>query len=231
MKYGNLIVFGASSGLGKAVSEHLIDKCENLFTISRRDPKVGNWIKTDLTKNEDIIRLSKQVENITIDGLLYLGGTWEENAFTSDYDFRICTDQEIENVITVNLIAPIKVVKYLLPNLEKSKNAKIVLMGALSGLDNFPSPEVANSSSKFGLRGVVHSLRQTLSSSEMGVTVINAGNIGTPEVLEDLKNSNLDESNAIPIADYLKIIELILTLSKNTTLKEIDLPNTKGKSA
>ncbi|MFS4418794.1 SDR family NAD(P)-dependent oxidoreductase [Maribacter sp. 2307ULW6-5] len=231
MKHGNIIVFGASSGLGKAVAEYLADKCENLFTVSRRDPKVGNWIKTDLTKNEEIIQLAKGLEKTKIDGLLYLGGTWEEHAFTSDYDFKTSTDRDIDNVISVNLIAPIKVVKYLLPNLEKSENAKVVFMGALSGLDNFPSPEVANSSSKFGLRGAVHSLRQTLNSYEIGVTVINAGNIGTPEVLQDLKNSNLDESNAIPIADYLRIIELILTLSKDTTIKEIDLPNTKGKSA
>ena len=184
-----------------------------------------------MTKSEDINHLSEKLGKVPIDGLLYLGGTWEENAFTSDYDFKTSSDNDIENVINVNLVAPIKVVRNLLPNLEKSKNAKIVLMGALSGLDNYPSPEVANSSSKFGLRGVAHSLRHTLNALEIGITVINAGNIATLEVLEDLRNSNLDESNAIPMNDYLSIIELILNLTKNTTIKEIDLPNTKGRNA
>ncbi len=190
------------------------DNCENLYTVSRRNPNIGKWIKTDLSNSEEIVNLTEKLKGITVDGLLYLGGTRENNAFTKEYDFKNCSDNYIENVIKVNLIAPIKIVKYLLPNLEKSTNSKIILMGALSGLDNFPSTEVANSSSKFGLRGVAHFLRQTLNSLEIGITVINAGNIATPEVLDDLQNSSLDESNAIPIYDYLNIIELILNLNK-----------------
>jgi NAD(P)-dependent dehydrogenase (short-subunit alcohol dehydrogenase family) len=71
--------------------------------------------------------------------------------------------------------------------LRQAQNPKIIFMGALSGLDNFPAPEVANSASKFGLRGVVHALREELRKDRIAVTIINPGNIATPEVLDDLK--------------------------------------------
>jgi len=75
-------------------------------------------------------------------------------------------------------------------------------MGALSGLDNFPAREVANSASKFGLRGVVHALREELRQDRIAITIINPGNIATPEVLSDLKQAGKSEENAIAIATH-----------------------------
>jgi len=97
-------------------------------------------------------------------------------------------------------------------------------MGALSGLDNFPAREVANSASKFGLRGVVHSLREELRQDRISVTILNPGNIGTPEVLNDLKQAKQPEINAIPLSDLLSVIDCILSLSSSTCIKEIQIP-------
>ena len=127
-------------------------------------------------------------------------------------------------MIAVNLVAPIRLVKALLPALRRSENPKIIFMGALSGRDNFPGREVANSASKFGLRGVVHSLREELRSrsdsegvsQQISVTVINPGNVGTPEVLADLAADNLLDGEAIPLTDILSIIDCILSLSRAT---------------
>ena len=103
-------------------------------------------------------------------------------------------------------------------------------MGALSGLDNFPAREVANSASKFGLRGVVHALREELREDKIAVTVINPGNIATPEVLSDLKEAGESEENAIPLQDLLQVIDCVLSLSRSTCMKEIQIPamSTKG---
>ena len=51
MKYGRVVLFGASSGIGLVVSEYLSDKCKDLITISRRHAPHGRWIKADLTDN------------------------------------------------------------------------------------------------------------------------------------------------------------------------------------
>lgn len=153
-----------------------------------------------------------------------MGGTWETHAFTQQYQFEACSDGDIARVTAVNLVAPIRLVKALLPALRKSDNPKIMFMGALSGQDNFPSREVANSASKFGLR-------EELRSQRIGITVINPGNIGTPEVLEDLAAAGMDAGAAIPLDDLLSLISCILSLSRATCIKEIDMPAMMGMGA
>ncbi|MDJ1183399.1 SDR family oxidoreductase [Roseofilum casamattae] len=128
-----------------------------------------------------------------------MGGTWETDAFTRHYSFEQCSDDDIEKVLAVNLLAPIRLARSLLPTLRRSSNPKIIVMGALSGLDNFPGREVANSASKFGLRGAVHALREELRCDRIAVTIINPGNVGTPEVLSDLQEAGEPAENAIPL--------------------------------
>lgn len=226
MKYGNVILFGASSGVGLATAEYLKLKCENLFTVSRRPSPYGTWLKTDVTKVEEIENLQKSIGNIPIDALLYLGGTWETNAFTSDYEFENCSNQDIENVLNVNLLAPIRIIQKFFPNLKKSKNAKIIIIGAaVGGLNLNRSKEVSNTASKFGLRGMVFSLRQTLSQHKIGLTLINPGNLSTEEVLNDLKKAGKQETHSIPLIDLFNILETILNLSNRANVNEIDFPN------
>ncbi|MEO0373647.1 MAG: SDR family oxidoreductase [Cyanobacteria bacterium P01_A01_bin.17] len=141
------------------------------------------------------------VADTALNGLLYMKGTWETKAFTSEYAFEQCFDEGIAQVSSVNLIAPILLVKSWLPSLRKSSNPKVILMGALSGLDNFPVREVANLASKFGLRGVVHALREELRDDRIAVTVTNPGNIATPEVLSDLREAGESEDNATPLSE------------------------------
>ena len=231
MTFHKVMVVGASRGVGAAVAEHMTQQTKKLLAVSRTQAKYGQWIQADVSTKTGIATIKDAVGDSALDALLYMGGTWETKAFTSEYSFENCSDEDIENVIAVNLLAPIRLVKSLLPALRRGKNSKIIFMGALSGLDNFPAREVANSASKFGLRGVVHSLREELRKDRIAVTIINPGNIATPEVLNDLKQAGLSETNAIPISDLLSVIDCILSLSSATCIKEIQLPAMSAKGA
>jgi NAD(P)-dependent dehydrogenase (short-subunit alcohol dehydrogenase family) len=239
MSFKTILVAGASRGIGLAVAEHLVSQCDLLLTVSRTEAPIGEWIQADLAELAGVETVATVIGDDRLDALLYMGGTWETHAFTSQYRFEDCSDADIVQVIAVNLVAPIRLVKALLPALRRSENPKIIFMGALSGRDNFPGREVANSASKFGLRGVVHSLREELRSrsdsegvsQQISVTVINPGNVGTPEVLADLAADNLLDGEAIPLTDILSIIDCILSLSRATCIKEIDVPAMLGKGA
>ncbi|WP_338440965.1 SDR family NAD(P)-dependent oxidoreductase [Synechococcus elongatus IITB4] len=231
MSFKTILVAGASCGIGLAVAEHLINQCDRLLAVSRTAAPVGEWIQADLSELAGIKTVAQAIGEDPLDALLYMGGTWETHAFTPQYDFESCSDEDIARVIAVNLVAPIRLVKALLPALRRSHNPKIIFMGALSGRDNFPAREVANSASKFGLRGVVHALREELRSQKIGVTVINPGNVGTPEVLADLAAANLTGSEAIPLSDLISILDCVLSLSRATCIKEIDVPAMLGRGA
>jgi len=227
----NIAIIGGSRGIGEAVARHLVAKSERVFSVSRTISKYGKWIKADVSILEGVNAVAEAAGQGILDSLLYMGGTWETNAFTSSYPFTSCSDDDITRVLNVNLLAPIRIVKALLPALQKSNNPKIIFMGSLSGRDNSSSREVANSASKFGLRGVVHSLREELRHDRISVTVINPGNVGTPEVLSDLAEIGAPATDAIPLEDLLMIIDCVLCLSRQTCIKEIDVPAMSSKGA
>jgi 3-oxoacyl-[acyl-carrier protein] reductase len=227
----NVAIIGGSRGIEEAVARHLAAKSERVFSVSRSASRYGEWIKADVSTLDGVNTVAEAVGEGVLDFLLYMGGTWEANAFTSSYSFADCSDDDIARVLNVNLMAPIRVAKALLPVLRKSSNPKIIFMGALSGRDNFPGREVANSASKFGLRGVVYSLREELRADRISVTVINPGNVGTPEVLSDLAEIGAPTTDAIPLEDLLMIIDCILRLSRQTCIKEIDVPAMSSKGA
>lgn len=60
------------------------------------------------------------------------------------------------NLLSVNLLAPILLVQALLPMMTPGE--RVIFVGSTSGLDNFGCPEVANTASKFGLRGAAQAL-------------------------------------------------------------------------
>lgn len=181
-------------------------------------------MRADISTAAGIEAVVGAIGERTLDAFLYMGGTWETDAFSEHYAFERCTPEEIERVLRVNLAAPILLTRVLLAALRRSANPKIIFIGALSGLDNYPGREVANSASKFGLRGAVHALRESLRHERIGVTVINPGNIGTPEVLSEQPVDALERGLVIPMDDLLAVIDCVVRVSRSTCVKEVNLP-------
>jgi 3-oxoacyl-[acyl-carrier protein] reductase len=221
------LIVGGSRGVGQEVARAFSNRSDiELFTVSRTKSHFGTWIESDVSRSDDIFKIAKQFQNKRLDALLYLGGTWEKDAFTKNYDFENSHFDEIDNVIGVNLIAPLKITKTLLPSLKLSQNPKVIFMGALSGLSNRGTKEVANTASKYGLQGMSESMAIGLSKYAIGFSVINPGNIATEEVLNDIKTNQFRQQIPIPISDLISTIDLCLSLSRNSYPEQINLAQT-----
>lgn len=219
----NLLVVGASRGIGLAVAEFYEAKGDFIISVSRTPSVVGKWIEADISKPDGIKKVLDEVSDITIDALLYMGGVWEQNAFTESYDFEGSSYIETQTIINVNQIAPVELVKGLLQNLRKAENPRAIFMGATSGLDISSTSEVAYSSSKFGLRGAVHSLRIGYKNEGIGFTTINPGYVGTDEVLEDIKSGESAGLMPVPIEDVVRTVEFVMQSCKDTDIGDIIL--------
>jgi short-subunit dehydrogenase len=219
----NILITGASRGLGDAFSRGLGQPGDTLWLVSRKpcaslqlqDGVTRQWIEADLSSPG----VHQQIANslgADLDVLIHNAGIWETGAFSSDYRFENVSEAETRNVLEVNLIAPILLTQALLPKLRTSSNPKIVLIGSINGLENTAMPEVAYSASKFGLRGLAHALREHLRHERIAVTVVNPGSIAWEMVSsrEDL----------IPPADIVRLVRAVLETSNRTVVKEIDLP-------
>ncbi len=231
----NIIIFGGSRGLGDAYSIGLPAKGDNLWLVSRsrpesldRDDGINRvWIKADLTSpKEAALSIAQVLSNQTIDVLIYNAGIWEQLAFRDSYNFAEVEAEETTNIIAVNLTSAITCIQNLLPNLKQADNAKIILIGSTSGLENHGSPEVAYTASKFGLRGLGQALRENLRQDGIPVTCINPGNIAAEIPYEEGVEKAIAtyDGTRIPVQDLVSIVKCLMGLSKVACIKEIDIP-------
>ncbi|MBW4620278.1 MAG: SDR family oxidoreductase [Cyanosarcina radialis HA8281-LM2] len=209
--------------LSSIVARHFAQKGDRAISVSRSQAVAGEWIQADISTSEGIESVAEAIGESVLDALLFMGGVWEDGAFTEQYDFMKSSDRETRYVIAVNTIAPIELTKQLAKNLAKSDNPRAIFIGALSGLDNSASVEVANTASKFGLRGAAQALKLALRDRRIGVTVINPGNVATEEVLTDIEEGRFSQQVPIPLADLISAIEWILSLSNTVDVGDINI--------
>ncbi|MBV6658415.1 MAG: SDR family oxidoreductase [Devosiaceae bacterium] len=217
------LLVGGSSGIGAAYAAHLVARGDQVLSVSRRPAPYGTWVQADISSDQGIDTVGDAVGEEALDGLLYLGGTWENGAFTDAYSFGASPRSETRNVISVNLIAPILLSQALAPSLAKASNPRIIFIGALSGLDRSATVEVANTASKFGLRGAAQALTLALRDQGIGVSVINPGNVATPEVQDDIASGAFGDQLPIPLPDLFAAIDFLLNVSKDSAPEEITL--------
>lgn len=226
-------IAGASRGLGAAFAEGLPQPGDTVWLLSRgrpagleNDDDVSRvWLPVDLLNPAAPGIVKGEVENAPIDVLLYNAGIWEPAAFSDGYDFSRTPADANDDVLTVNLTAPLHLIQQLLPNVCRSQNGKIILIGSTSGLDNSRAPEVAYNASKFGLRGLAHGLRELLRPDFVGVTVVNPGTINTETPLsEGIEGAAGYSREMIPMDDLVNLVRTVIQLSRYTCVKEINVP-------
>ena len=223
-----VLVVGASRGIGAAVTNHFVKRDYRVFAVSRTKAVNGEWIKADISTVDGIAHILDRIGKTPIDTLLFMGGIWENGAFTDAFNFNKSSDHETRQVLAVNLVAPIEITKGLSKNLALSNNPRAVYIGALSALDQWATKEVANTASKFGLRGAVQALRIALKPEKIGFTVINPGNVDTDEVMTDIREGRMAEQTPVPMADLLSAIDWLLSVSASVEVGDINLIQKDG---
>jgi short-subunit dehydrogenase len=227
----NMIIFGASRGLGAAFSLSVPSSGDAVWLVSRSRPDLTNrdgirrlWIEADLSARGANERIAAAIGNAAIDVAIYNAGIWEQDAFSSAYDFANVSDDETERIIAINLVSVITCMRALLPNLRKSTDGKVILIGSTSGLDHSSGREVAYAASKFGLRGAAHALRESLRDDGIAVTCLNPGNIGTIKVEGGVVSAVPHEDRRmIAPSDLVEIVKCVIRLSNASCVKEIDV--------
>jgi 3-oxoacyl-[acyl-carrier protein] reductase len=231
------LVYGVSKGLGKAIVKFLPARNDKVFGISRTRPAYpeatansNTWIQADLSKPQAAVTAIKEViGGEKIDHLIYNVGIWEKTGFTAGYNFEQLDNSEIEKIINTNITTSVLSIKSLLPNLRLSENGKIIIIGSTLGLQNHNKKEVVFSVTKFAMQGFIHSLRTYLREHNIGVTVINLGDLATQYEYEEGAEivTEKQKGKLIPLADVLHALRFIINSTNASCIKEITMPSMK----
>ena len=218
------IVTGSSSGIGKSISENLLNKGAIVIGISSETDKNKNrnknffHYKIDLSDTfksyNGIIKIIK--DNKNIDGIISNAGN---GVFQSLENF---SHIQIQNFINLNLTSHIMVTRALLPHLKKNKSGNIIFIGSESALKGKKFGSLY-SACKFGLRGFSQSIREETLNNNVKVSIINPGMVKTPffKELNFIHGKNSDEF--IEASDIAKVVLDILKLRDGTVIEEINL--------
>ncbi|HEM8304438.1 MULTISPECIES: SDR family oxidoreductase [Providencia] len=224
------LIYGVSKGLGKALVEGIPTNEELVYGVSRSKPPFEQsnftWLPADLNDSQSANIIKDKVKEQPINTLIYNVGIWENLAFSDDYQFETTDDLELLNIIQTNISACLLNLKMLLPNLRSAENSKIILIGSTWGLDNHNGKEVAFSATKYALRGIVQSLRETLREDKIGISIINLGYLATEYPLSVPVAEVIEKSHGqlIPLHDVVNAVRFILSTSNATCVKEITMP-------
>ena len=217
------LITGSSSGIGRSVSENLLQNGAKVIGLSRNKSKVEkskNYFHyeidlSDLKKNyNEFINILLKYDKI--DGFISNAGN---GAFQSLENF---SPLQIDQFVKLNLTSHIILTRALIPHLKKRKSGNIIFIGSESALNGKKYGSLY-SSCKFGLRGFSQSIREECANNNIKVTIVNPGMVNTPffKKLDFLPGKNFDEF--IESSDVAKIVLDILNYRDGTVIDEVNL--------
>jgi len=176
----NVLITGASGGIGGAIARQLADRGASLILVGRDPQTLGALAKTlqkrgaktliltgDIGESGVPARLVAQaIDQLgEIDILVNCAGVQNFGFFADE------SAQDTSTLFTTNLLAPIALINAVLPHMQAEKKGQIVNVGSIFGSIGFPC-FASYSASKFALRGFSEALRRELTGSGIGVTYV-----------------------------------------------------------
>jgi 3-oxoacyl-[acyl-carrier protein] reductase len=183
-----VLVTGAASGIGRAITLELASEGADLFLVdidaanletvadqARRHGVEAVTVVCDLAEPAQVTaavnallakwgRLNILVNNA---GVTYYGST------------HAMTDEQWRRIMAVNLLAPIQLFRELLPTLLAAEDAHVLNVCSMFGLVGWRKA-TAYQTSKFGLVGFTAALRAEYHREHFGVTALCPGFVDTP---------------------------------------------------
>ncbi len=176
------LVSGANRGIGKAITEELLNKgAKKVYAGARKKESLAELkskygerlvpIELDVTNQTSVENAAKQTEDITM--LVNNAGVLAHGS----YETKDMMDS-LEKNLAVNLFGVARLTQAVLPNLKNKSNTAIVTVSSVAGLANMPL-ENGYSVSKAAAHSLIQGLRGDLKEDNILVSGIYPGPIDT----------------------------------------------------
>jgi NAD(P)-dependent dehydrogenase (short-subunit alcohol dehydrogenase family) len=216
----NVVVTGASRGLGLALTRGLIKPGDRAWLISRSEPPRceglnTTWIPLDLSAPEQLCKASLEaIGDEPIHLLIHSAGIWEAESFENT------SPKALLDILNVNVSSAVLIVRLLERNLRDG-HGNVVFIGSIWGLENSRTDRVASAASKFGLRGAAYALREYFREAKVRVTCINSSWFSPDQPAAEKTHPADGDPRPIPVEDIVELVRCISKLSPATCVKEL----------
>lgn len=222
----NIVITGASKGMGKAIAEKFIAAKNNVFICSRNENELaettaelnksnGNYVKhfaTDLSNKSGVVKFTNWIsdQNIEIDILINNAGQFIPGSIYNE------EEGTLEKMININLYSAYHLTRALLPAMMKRKSGhifNICSIAALKAYDNGGSYSI----SKYALMGFSKNLREEMKPFNIKVTAVYPGAVYT----SSWEGSDILPGRIMEVNDIAQMIYAATLLSPQACVEDI----------
>ena len=227
MDIKNIVLTGASRGIGESIAKKLAENGFNVFGFARNIDRLHSLVKNgngrifayqiDVTKPDQIQKAYEEIETIygPIDVLINNAGIYQGIEFyKQDID-------RISQIIDTNLKGTLFCTRLVLPYMIKRKKGRIINISSVSGTRGIPL-EVAYGASKHGMIGMADALAQEVKPYGIIITTICPGAVHTPLWFEDTPYHG-DINEVMKPEEIAECVFFLLNQSDRTIYKRIIL--------
>jgi len=220
-----VLITGSSKGLGESLALVFAKNKYNIILHGRnekmieevRKKVVANNVKCeaivgDLRQNETIEKLFESVKRNNVFVLINNAGIGMAKSFND------ISMEEFENVLEINLISPIKLIKKIYPLFVKKGKGIIININSGDGLKT-GELKTAYSTSKFGLKGFTDALRYESKKKKIKVIGVYPGGMKT----DMYTAGGVDASKCMSPSEVAEIIYCLCKDSPSLLVDEIVL--------
>lgn len=200
------LVTGGTKGAGRAIAERLKNAGAQVIIIARNQPEAQDealhFIAADLSKPEGSIKAAKEVlEKFgKLDILVNnLGGS-----DTPGGGFAALTNQDWEDAIQGNLLAPVRLDRAFLPQMIENKSGVIIHIASIQGKLPLYDSTLPYAAAKAGLINYSKGLSKEVSAKGVRVLTVSPGWIMTEASVRMMER--ISESNNISVEEAEKSV-------------------------
>ncbi len=196
------LVTGGTKGTGKAIAERLLNAGATVIITARNKPEETNenlhFISADLSKSEGTKKVVEEVL-ATYDRLDILVNNLGSSE-TPGGGFSVLTDEDWENTIQTNLLAPVRLDRGFLPQMIERKSGVIIHIASIQGKLPLYDSTLPYAAAKAGLINYSKSLSNEVSSKGVRVLTVSPGWIMTTastrmmERIAESSNSTVEQA-------------------------------------
>jgi short-subunit dehydrogenase len=171
-----VLVTGATGGIGQAIAHALAARGAKLLLSGRRAEALdqlagavgGRPVVCDLSSRADVAQLGQIAAEAGV-GILIANAAVPASGTLDDL-----TPEQIDNMLEVNLRAPVALTRALIPSMIARRGGHLVFISSLQGKAATPGAPLYLAS-KFGLRGFALGIREDLRGHGVGVSTVFPG--------------------------------------------------------
>ena len=206
----NIVLTGATGGIGRAFASALVPRAGSLLLAARDDGRL-QAMAAGLRREHPALQVPTVAGDLcsvpgraaVVEAARALPGGPEllvNNAGVGDFAwFANESEADIERVIRTNLLAPVLLTRALLPLMRPGPHAAVVNVGSILGDIGNPG-NVAYSTTKYALRGFSEALRRELHGSGIRVQYLapRATRTALNSAAQDALNAELGNGSDTP---------------------------------